>query len=57
MPRRQVQVGEGGRTLGNLRPTSDFRGVYRTLLEDWLNVDADPIIPGASGFEKYALVA
>ena len=32
---------------GNLRATSDFRGVYRTLLEDWLNVSADPIIPGA----------
>ena len=25
---------------GNLRATSDFRGVYCSLLEDWLNVDA-----------------
>ncbi len=50
-------VGGGLDALGNLRPTTDFRGVYRTLLEDWMNVDAGPIIPGASSFEKYALVA
>ena len=36
----------------NLRNTSDFRGVYRGLLEDWLEVDAAPIIPGASSFAK-----
>ena len=34
----------------NLRSTSDFRGVYRGLLEQWFGVDAAPIIPGASGF-------
>ena len=42
---------------GNLRPTSDFRGVYRTLVEDWLNEDADGVVPDASSFQKYDLVA
>jgi uncharacterized protein (DUF1501 family) len=29
-----------------LAPTLDFRGVYATLLEDWLHVDAPPIVKG-----------
>ena len=35
---------------GNLRHTVDFRGVYRGLTEQWLGVDADGIVPGASRF-------
>ena len=38
-------------------PTSDFRGLYRTLIEDWLGEDAEGIVPGASAFEKYPVVA
>ena len=34
----------------NLRSTSDFRGVYRGLLEQWFGVDAAQIIPNASSF-------
>ena len=41
----------------NLRNTSDFRGVYCALLEQWLGVDAGPIIPNASSFTRPALVA
>jgi uncharacterized protein (DUF1501 family) len=41
----------------NLRNTSDFRGVYCALLEQWLGVDAAPIIPNASSFSRPALVA
>jgi uncharacterized protein (DUF1501 family) len=41
----------------NLRNTSDFRGVYCALLEQWLEVDAGPIIPNASSFTRPALVA
>jgi uncharacterized protein (DUF1501 family) len=41
----------------NLRNTSDFRGVYCALLEQWLEVDAAPIIPNASSFTRPALVA
>ncbi len=32
----------------NLRSTSDFRGVYAALMEQWMDVDAGPIVPGAS---------
>jgi uncharacterized protein (DUF1501 family) len=41
----------------NLRNTSDFRGVYCSLLEQWLGVDAAPIVPNASAFTRPALVA
>jgi uncharacterized protein (DUF1501 family) len=37
-------------TQGDLAPTLDFRGLYATLLEDWLRVDAKPIVKGT--FEK-----
>ena len=40
----------------NLRATSDFRGAYRALLEQWLEVDAGEIIPGASSFPAPNLV-
>ena len=40
----------------NLRNTSDFRGVYCALLEQWLGVDAGPIIPNASNFTRPVLV-
>jgi hypothetical protein len=36
--------------------TSDFRGVSCSLLEDSLNVDAGPIIPGADSLPRHALV-
>ena len=41
----------------NLRVTSDFRGMYCSLLEQWLGHDAAAIIPGASGFARPTLVA
>jgi uncharacterized protein (DUF1501 family) len=41
---------------GNLRPTSDFRGVYCSLLEQWLGGDASAVIPGAKSFSRPALV-
>jgi uncharacterized protein (DUF1501 family) len=34
-------------TQGDLEPTMDFRGLYATILEDWLHVDAKPIVKGA----------
>ena len=42
---------------GNLKATSDFRGVYAALLEQWLGVDAAAVIPHASSFERPTLVA
>jgi uncharacterized protein (DUF1501 family) len=40
----------GDLTQGDLAPTIDFRGLYSTILEDWLQVDAKPIVKGS--FEK-----
>jgi uncharacterized protein (DUF1501 family) len=39
---------------GDLMPNQDFRGVYTTILEDWLKLDARPIVNGA--FEKPAFI-
>lgn len=40
----------------NLRSTSDFRAMYCSLLEQWFDVDASAVIPGASGFDRPVLV-
>jgi uncharacterized protein (DUF1501 family) len=40
----------------NLRATSDFRGMYCALLEQWMGVDAAQIIPGAAGLARPVLV-
>lgn len=37
-------------TQGDLAPNMDFRGLYSTILEDWLGVEAKPIVKGS--FEK-----
>jgi uncharacterized protein (DUF1501 family) len=37
---------------GNLRATSDYRGLYSALLEQWLGADAEAIIPGARTFAR-----
>jgi uncharacterized protein (DUF1501 family) len=42
---------------GNLRATSDFRGLYCALLEQWMGTDAGAIIPRASGFSRPQVVA
>ena len=41
---------------GNLRATSDFRGVYASLLEQWLGTAADGIIPDAGRLARPRLV-
>jgi uncharacterized protein (DUF1501 family) len=42
---------------GNLRPTSDFRAVYCSLLEQWLGADAAAVIPAARSFARPVLVS
>jgi uncharacterized protein (DUF1501 family) len=37
---------------GNLRATSDFRGVHSALLEQWLGTDAAAVIPNAGSFQR-----
>ena len=39
---------------GDLNPNMDFRSVYTTLLEDWMKLDAKPIVNGT--FEKPAFI-
>jgi uncharacterized protein (DUF1501 family) len=41
---------------GNLRATSDFRGLYAALLEQWLGADADAIVPGAGKYARPKVV-
>ncbi len=41
---------------GNVRATSDFRGLYCSLVEDWLGTSADGIVPGAASHARYAVV-
>ena len=41
---------------GNLKPTSDFRGVYAGLLEQWLSFDAERILPKGKSFARPTLV-
>ena len=36
----------------NLRNSTDFRSVYKTLLEDWLGGDIDGVLPNASQFSN-----
>jgi uncharacterized protein (DUF1501 family) len=40
---------------GDLRFNNDFRGLYATLLEGWLGLDAKPIVNG--GFEKLDFIS
>lgn len=49
-------LGRGLDADGNLRATSDFRGVYSGLLEQWFDTDAAAIIPGAAGFTRPELI-
>jgi len=42
--------------LGNLRATSDFRGLYCSLLEQWLGQEAGDVIPGAGGLKRVQVV-
>lgn len=39
---------------GDLNPNMDFRSIYTTLLEDWMKLDAKPIVNGT--FEKPAFI-
>ena len=40
----------------NLRATSDFRGLYCSIVEQWFGVDAGAVIPDAGAFARPALI-
>jgi uncharacterized protein (DUF1501 family) len=41
---------------GNLRPNSDFRALYRSLIEGWLGGDAAAVLPGAKAFRPIPIL-
>ena len=50
-----LAAGTGLDTAGNLRATSDFRGLYCSLLEGWFETEAEGIIPSAASFARPTL--
>jgi uncharacterized protein (DUF1501 family) len=42
---------------GNQVVNIDFRAVYASLLEQWFDHEAAPVIPGAARFPRYQLLA
>ncbi|MBJ7332059.1 MAG: DUF1501 domain-containing protein [Solirubrobacteraceae bacterium] len=49
-------IGAGLDGDGNLRHTADYRALYCALLEQWMQTDADGIIPGASALTQPVLL-
>jgi uncharacterized protein (DUF1501 family) len=49
-------AGSGLDSDGNLVATADFRSVYSSLLEQWLGVEAERVIPGAGSFARPLLI-
>ena len=41
----------------NVVPTSDFRAMYCSLLEQWFGTEAGLVIPEAASFERPVLVS
>ena len=39
-------LAEGDLVEGDLAFNTDFRGVYGTLVEQWLGLDANPVVGG-----------
>jgi len=50
-----LAAGTGLDAAGNLRATSDFRGLYCSLLEQWLQTESEGIIPSAASFARPTL--
>jgi uncharacterized protein (DUF1501 family) len=50
-------AGNGLDDDGNLVATADFRGVYASLLEQWLGVEAERVLPNAGSFARPALIS
>jgi uncharacterized protein (DUF1501 family) len=41
---------------GNLKATVDFRSIYSSVLEQWLDADAGAVIPDARSFQRVQLL-
>ena len=54
--RRVPRPQQGPRRRRQPKATSDFRGIYGSLLEQWLSFDAEKVIPGAHSFARPKLI-
>jgi uncharacterized protein (DUF1501 family) len=45
---------ESDLTIGNLKHSIDFRSAYTSVLEGWMDMDAQPIVNGS--FEQFSFV-
>jgi uncharacterized protein (DUF1501 family) len=56
------QIGEfpglatGLNSLGNLSPTTDYRAIYAALLEQWLDTDANNLLPDIAAYSRPMLL-
>ncbi len=42
---------------GDLVPTADYRAIYAALLEQWLDTDANDVLPDVSGYQRPSLLS
>jgi uncharacterized protein (DUF1501 family) len=49
-------VSSGLDSQGNLKPSADFRAVYSAILEQWLDIDGNEVIPGVQPFKRPAIL-
>ena len=49
-------VSAGLDSQGNLKPSADFRAVYAAILEQWLDVDANDVLPNVQAFKRPILL-
>jgi uncharacterized protein (DUF1501 family) len=49
-------VSGGLDSSGNLKPSADFRAVYSGILEQWLDVDANDVLPNVQAFKRPTLL-
>src|SRR3954454_20435028 len=49
-------VSAGLDSQGNLKPSADFRAVYAAILEQWLDVDANDVLPNVAAFKRPTLL-
>jgi uncharacterized protein (DUF1501 family) len=49
--------GKGLDRDGNLKPTVDFRSVYKSIAQEWFSVDGDRILPDAKHLPGLSLLA
>ena len=49
--------GKGLDRDGNLKPTVDFRSVYKSIAQEWFSVDGDRILPDAKHLPSLSLLA